>query len=130
MTFDPSKPVQAAKGCDTGARSFDPSKPVMTRDGRPARIICTDRKGEYPILALIDDNDGFEGIAIYFANGKNRTKDTPNDLVNAPTKRSAWINIYRNTNIALFRHDSEEAAYNRGASSESYVNTIKIEWEE
>lgn len=34
---------------------FDPTKPVRTRDGRPARIICTDRKalGAAPIAALV-----------------------------------------------------------------------------
>lgn len=40
--------------------TFDPSKPVQTRDGRKARIVCTDtdngRGGT--ILALIDDSDG------------------------------------------------------------------------
>lgn len=27
--------------------------PVQTRNGRPVRIICWDRKSEYPIVALI-----------------------------------------------------------------------------
>ena len=39
---------------------FDPTKPVQTRDGREARIICTDveRKGDWPIVALIKTSDG------------------------------------------------------------------------
>ena len=31
---------------------FDPTKPVQCRNGRKARIICTDAKGEYSIFAL------------------------------------------------------------------------------
>ena len=33
----------------------NPSQKVITRDGREVRIICTDVKGEYPIMALIPD---------------------------------------------------------------------------
>ncbi len=38
---------------------FDPTKQVRTRDGRPARILCTDRRrgiGDYPILALVRES--------------------------------------------------------------------------
>lgn len=33
----------------------DPSKKVVTRDGREVRIICTDMKSEYPLIALVTD---------------------------------------------------------------------------
>ena len=36
----------------------DPSKKVVTRDGRTVRIICTDARGEYPIIALVEYYDG------------------------------------------------------------------------
>lgn len=39
----------------------NPNKKLVTRDGRNARIVCTDAKGTYPILALVEyDNDEFE----------------------------------------------------------------------
>jgi hypothetical protein len=34
-------------------KTFDPTKPCRTRDGRPARIICKDAPGAYPIVALV-----------------------------------------------------------------------------
>lgn len=34
----------------------DTTRPIITRDGRSARIICTDRVGKWPIVALISDN--------------------------------------------------------------------------
>ena len=49
----------------------NPSRKVVTRDGRNARIICTDSKLElYPIIALIkvDDRD-CEEIAAYTGDG-------------------------------------------------------------
>lgn len=50
----------------------NPTRPIITRDGRSARIICTDRVGRWPIVALISANreeiicsfatDGTKGI--------------------------------------------------------------------
>ena len=36
----------------------DTSKEIITRDGRKARIICTDAKGDRPIIALVERFDG------------------------------------------------------------------------
>lgn len=36
----------------------NPSRKVVTRDGRKVRILCTDAKGNYPIVALIETLDG------------------------------------------------------------------------
>lgn len=44
--------------------------PLCTRDGRGARIICYDRKGDYPIVALITDEEDEEQAIIYTINGR------------------------------------------------------------
>lgn len=59
-------------------------KSVCTKDGRPARIICFDTKGDiYPIIALVDDN-GLEVTIRYNEEGKSRNKDSDEDLMMAP----------------------------------------------
>lgn len=75
---------------------FDPSKPVQTRDGRKARIICTDRRngGELEIVALVEC-DGYESVASFSSNGqylKNHKGDY--DLVNVPVRTSTFQNLY------------------------------------
>ena len=81
--------------------AFDPTKPVQTRDGGNALIICTDRKGDYPIVALIDSEvDGPESTASYTREGfyylGNKVYNI--DLVNIRVKRPhaeliiAWAN--------------------------------------
>ena len=61
--------------------NFNPDLPVQTRDGRKARIICKDKKGKYPIVALIG-----EGIYAYLPNGKYYgTLDNCLDLFNIPS---------------------------------------------
>ena len=75
-------------------KPFDPTKPVQTRDGQPARIICTDRKGAYPIVALISYTYGEDccgyGRDGRFADGNQCHRD----LINIPEKIEGWVNVY------------------------------------
>jgi hypothetical protein len=81
---------------------FDPKKPVQTRNGRPARILCADAKGAFPIIALLTMSDGSEAVNIYYAEGNVRSPHEsaihPFDLVNVPEKRTItvrrWLIVY------------------------------------
>lgn len=65
---------------------FDPTKPVQTRSGRPARIVCTDRAGDDPILALVgtDKNGSIEVPHVYRLDGTRNGFPPYFDLVNVP----------------------------------------------
>lgn len=71
---------------------FDPTKPVQTRDGRKARIICTDRQyvsessGEqWPIVALVDfKGDGKEIFYSFRADGTAPHMAKKDALINIP----------------------------------------------
>lgn len=109
--------------------------PVQTRDGRPARIICWDRKGlPYPIVVLID-NDGKEWLETYSRNGKFCIKEnsplyleenSPLDLVMAPTKKEGWINIYPDYTAGVYNTKEEADEY----KGETRVACVHVEWEE
>jgi len=65
----------------------------VTRDGRKARIVCTDAKGLYPFVALIDDGK-HEFSNRVNCNGVSYSC-TDYDLINAPAqKREFWMNVY------------------------------------
>lgn len=69
-------------------KKFDPTKPVQTRDGRKARIICTDvRDDYYPIMALVQGCTG-EYAMSYTGDGSHHHRshvgDLPDDLINIP----------------------------------------------
>ena len=69
------------------ANTFDPTKPVQTRDGRKARIICTDRKGtDFSVLALVLNSEGGESLETYTANGWYTRNGgmSGEDLINIP----------------------------------------------
>lgn len=77
--------------------TFDPTKPVRTRDGKPARIICTDylpEDGDKWIIALVED-DGPERIIIYEENGMFvGPKEHGHDLINIPERKECWGVLY------------------------------------
>ena len=115
----------------------DPSKKVVTRDGRAVRIICTDMKSDFPIVALVyDEEKQKESIECFFENGKYLffdADDSPLDLFFAPVKKEGWVNIYdiTRTNCISRIYKTKEEAETIGKGCKSgYITTTKIEWEE
>ena len=113
----------------------NPSRKVVTKDGRPIRILCTDRISyNVEIVGLIMNDNGMESIFTWTQQGKEYiNSDTSNDLFFAPEKHTGWINVYRNNDSHIYAgavYDSKEDAEKRKTIDENYVTTIKIEWEE
>ena len=114
----------------------NPSRKVVTKDGRPVRILCTDRISySVEIVGLIMNNNGMESIFTWTQQGKEYVNgDTSNDLFFAPETHEGWINVYRNSDsghtYAGDVYDSKEDAEKRKIIRENDVTTIKIEWEE
>ena len=109
-------------------------KPVCTRDGRKARIICFDRKGDIcPIIALVEEN-GMEVTKSYDENGRANYKNGDNyDLMMLPEKKEMWINIYKGTTGLApggFLYGTKEEAKDAVNGDETYVTTTKVCWEE
>lgn len=85
---------------------FDPTKPVQTRDGRKARILCTDKmtalKPDGPnIVALVQIPEGIEEQAYsYRPDGtcfSAYREDGRLDLVNIPERTYKYENVYVST---------------------------------
>ena len=78
--------------------SFDPNKPVQTREGKKARIICTDAKNDFPIIALVEDGcyETQEGFTLdgYFHRDKCY-QPSQRDLVNIPETCKVKVWFYR-----------------------------------
>ena len=111
----------------------NPDRKTTTRDGKPVRIICTDRKNTFPIIALILEKDGTEAVCSYNARGEywrsNELTDT--DLMFALTKKEGWVNIYNQAIRSCgFIYESEEKAKLNADKDKTYIATTKIEWEE
>ena len=114
----------------------NPSQKVVTRDGRAVRIICTDAKGDEPIVALLyNKNRDEENVYTYSKDGYfYKNNDSCLDLFFTSTKREGWINVYKyeddtRTIGCLFKSE-EEANLHKYDRASVYIKTIKIEWEE
>ena len=109
-------------------------KPVCTRDGRKARIICFDYNGEtgdYPIVALVHYNKGnkcYERVLKYTSDGLfNKYGDCQHDddLMMLPEKKEGWANVYKER-IYSTKEEAIDATYD----GVTYVDTVKVCWEE
>lgn len=113
----------------------NPNREVVTRDGRKVRIICIDRKGATPIIALINDRLSEECCFSFYPDGKfYENYESDIDLFFAPKKHTDYINLYRNE-FGYFlgggEYSTEDEAKKVAARAvDTYITTIKAEREE
>lgn len=112
----------------------NPSRKVVTRDGSKVRIICTDKKGACPIVALIERSDSVtEETVTYKENGEFFGGASYKfDLFFAPEKHEGWVNVHKAGNTpysdtCIWTTEEEAKKWTIG---NSVVTTVKIEWEE
>ena len=113
-------------------------KKVVTRDGDNVRIICTDARGDYPIIALVEKpNKASDILYTYTKGGYFYVTENPSpfDLFFAPEKHEGWVNIFKGTDgnsyIGHYSRifESKEDAEKAGIGWDGYI-TVKVEWEE
>ena len=108
----------------------NPSKKVVTKEGKTVkRILCTDARGNYPIVALIEEG--------YYDNALSYTEDgklynggsNVYDLFFATEKHEGWVNVYRDFDGMMCGSvfaTEEDAKCN----AKTAIATVRIEWEE
>ena len=111
----------------------NPDRHIVTRDGKDAKIICTDGSNKtYPIFALIQ-NEEYKDVLSYTNDGINvEGSESPFDLFFAPVKKEGWINLFKiNSTLTIGEvYNTKEEAKAAIVSSLVYISTVKIEWEE
>ena len=115
----------------------NPERKVVTREGYAVTIVSTTFYQEnYPIVAEVCFSSYDKKQSYSFtANGLflDSSEDS-RDLFFAPEKHEGWINLYKCDNsIGCYVSNpfsSEEKAIEAGKTSNSYLKTVKIEWEE
>lgn len=115
----------------------NPNRKVVTRDGKNARVICTDRVcSTHPVLALLfeDEDRDREEVYQYTSKGEYYSNaSSPHDLFFVPVKKSGWINLYKINSIVSpgpQAYNTKEEAKSAAGNRSDYISTIKIKWEE
>lgn len=113
-------------------------KRVCTRDGRPVRILCFDRRSTYPIVAIISNVDG-DPVYAYTESGSYIKEEESNnlDLMMVGEKRKMWVNVYGEYSGSPVRsfgglkpYATEEEAKSNINDQKNYIATVPVEWEE
>ena len=105
-------------------------KPVCTRDGRKARIICWDKIGNFPIVALVMGENNKEYVFYYNGNGRdNDAIEKDYDLMMLPEKKEGWVNVYKGGLLDTKSYPTKKEAFDK-ACPEGYLDTVKVCWEE
>ena len=113
-------------------------KPVCTRDCRPVRILCFDRRGTYPIVAIVSNVDN-DLVYAYTESGLciKEDEDDNLDLMMVGEKRKMWVNVYSeyfDSPVICFDnlkpYATEEEAKNNINDPKTHIATVPIEWEE
>ena len=114
----------------------NPSRKVITRDGRNARIVCTDAKTTYPLVAVVEKNKDEEFVLSFLKDGRFiRDTISREDLFFAPEKHEGYVNLLKDLNGNAFIGDpsiykSKEDAERGMENCSNYIAAAKIEWEE
>ena len=114
----------------------NPSRKVVTRNGRKVtRILCTDARGQYPVVALVEALDDDKESAFSYTKDGHFYPGEEHDynLFFAPEKHEGWVNIYRDIRDITYVggiYTSEKEAKENIYFPSCYITTIKIEWEE
>lgn len=105
----------------------NPSRKVVTRNGRNARIICTDAiNSDYPIITLIEMGDK-ESVTSHTKDGKCFVgKESYYDLFFEPEKHEGWINIYPEFKNYIYKSEKDA----KDVAAPGVIATIRVEWEE
>ena len=108
-----------------------PKIKVVTRDGKAAKIHCTNYDSRQPIIAQIEDHNFSRAFT---EDGRYYISDiiSPYDLFFAPEKHEGWINVYKWGDGYRYTGDvfsSKEKAL-KSIKGCDCIATIKIEWEE
>lgn len=86
---------------------------VVTRDGRPARVVCFDKISQEEGLSLVAliSNEDYEYMISLYKNGRVfRASEESEDLFMAPTPVKRWRVIYRGADDNAAQRDFEQYA--------------------
>ena len=123
---------------ETKLKPFDLAKAlagekVVTRDGKSIRIICSDKKGTYPIIGLMKGEEEEEEVYSFTLCG-SYNKDLKNhsyDLFMAPVKTKYYVHVYKfnNTDIPRCTLPTKDKMF-YGSSGDIFIKTIEFEIQE
>lgn len=101
-------------------------KDYTTRDGRPVRVLCVDRVGIQPVVALVRLENGEEIPLSFSSDGQFiDSSRVETDLIPVPRKFSfkRWVNVHQVAGVPV---DSCGSAYNSRIAADRTATPTRI----
>lgn len=112
---------------------FDPTKPVQTRDGRPARIICTDaihKKELFKMWVLVTHENGDEMGYPYSMEGVFDGYNGGWDLINIPERKTKWQTVTSNNSWLFDRFSTKNLAIAAQTKAMNVIGHLRFDYED
>jgi hypothetical protein len=108
------------------------NRKYVTRDGRPARIVCVDAANYHPIVALVEEVEGYEYPHRYDKDGRYITgSDGKDDLQDVPEEHTVWFVHEKNAYLPHPFPNKEEAdAYRSRWPKREISAIVKVTYKE
>lgn len=110
---------------------------ICTREGFRARIVCFDADNDrFSIIALLKSDNGKEYPASFTKEGRFSDGEacSSKDLFMEEIKKEGWINLYKATTERYIGcvYNTKKEAISKIVHDENitYIDTVKVEWEE
>lgn len=89
-------------------RAIDWNRPIQTRDGKPARFVCTRKAVMSKKRVVLIDHGNVEMVCYASEDGLTSTET----LINVPQKHVQWLNAHVNAdgNVIACAHGCRESA--------------------
>lgn len=113
------------------------TKKYKTRSGLPVRVIATDIKGPYPVVAAVLDNCDVETVCVYTNTGEFLRGDInhPDDLFEVTPYEDFKVDdlcvvweVENSKEFRYFSHEKENLAWCFGSGGTSYTRTTTTSW--
>lgn len=122
----------------------NPSRKVVTRDGKAVKILYTDARRDYSIIALVEREVGKDYLFSFLPDGTmyDNKKESVNDLFfsdeqSSKTRKEGWITLYTSSgssNLLLpacyVMSTKEDAEKHAEKHPKDFVAVAKVTWEE
>lgn len=92
----------------------NPLKKIVTRDGKPVKIIYTDKLGTYPIVALVKINENCEKALTFTEDGDN--------IIGGNTNRDLFFDSEKETSIKTFEDLNIHIEHSGGMWAKEFFN--------
>lgn len=111
-------------------KKIEMGKKYVNGRGKSVRILCVDRKSDFPVVGLLSITEDYSEVQTYTSEGQCfLLKKSEQDLVEVKEKKVMYMPINKYL-IHYSRYSDYEAAEYEGKKENGFIAVATLTWEE